>query len=66
MPFGLPLKTLLYEWAGGAPEDTKFKRLRQQGLSGGFIAGADLDITIDEPSFQKVGAMLGGRGNYGV
>ena len=62
VPFGLPLKTLLYEWAGGAPEGREIRAITTAGLSGGFIAGDDLDITIDEPSFQKVGAMLGAAG----
>ena len=62
VPFGLPLKTLLYEWAGGAPEGYEIQAITTAGLSGGFIAGDDLDITIDEPSFQKVGAMLGAAG----
>ena len=62
VPFGLPLKTLLYEWAGGAPEGREIQAITTAGLSGGFIAGDDLDITIDEPSFQKVGAMLGAAG----
>ena len=62
VPFGLPLKTLLYEWAGGVPEGGEIQAITTAGLSGGFIAGDDLDITIDEPSFQKVGAMLGAAG----
>ena len=62
VPFGLPLKTLLYEWAGGAPEGREIQAITTAGLSGGFIAGDDLDVTIDEPSFQAVGAMLGAAG----
>ena len=62
VPFGLPLKTLLYEWAGGAPEGREIQAITTAGLSGGFIAADDLDRTIDEPSFQAVGAMLGAAG----
>ena len=62
VPFGLPLKTLLYEWAGGAPAGREIQAITTAGLSGGFIAETDFDITIDEPSFQKVGAMLGAAG----
>ena len=62
VPFGLPLKTLLYKWAGGPPEGRKIQAITTAGLSGGFIAEADFDITIDEPSFQEVGAMLGAAG----
>ena len=32
------------------------------GLSGGFLAGEDLNVTLDEPSVGKVGAMLGAAG----
>ncbi len=62
VPFGLPLKTLLYEWAGGSKEGRSIQAITSAGLSGGFIGEKDLDITIDEPSFQKVGAMLGAAG----
>ena len=62
VPFGLPLKTLLYEWAGGAPEGREIQAITTAGLSGGFIAADDLDRMIDEPSFQAVGAMLGAAG----
>ncbi len=62
VPFELPLKTLLYEWAGGAPEGREIQAITTAGLSGGFIAATDFDLTIDEPSFQKVGAMLGAAG----
>ncbi len=62
VPFGLPLKVLLYEWAGGAPEGREIQAITTAGLSGGFIAADDLDRTIDEPSFQAVGAMLGAAG----
>ena len=62
VPFGFPLKVLLYEWAGGAPEGREIQAITTAGLSGGFIAGDDLDVTIDEPSFQAVGAMLGAAG----
>ena len=62
IPFGLPLKTLLYEWAGGALDGREIQAITTAGLSGGFIAGDDLDRTIDEPSFQEVGAMLGAAG----
>lgn len=62
VPFGLPLKTLLYKWAGGAPGGREIQAITTAGLSGGFIAATDFEITIDEPSFQKVGAMLGAAG----
>ncbi|MCY4402801.1 MAG: NAD(P)H-dependent oxidoreductase subunit E [Candidatus Poribacteria bacterium] len=62
VPFGLSLKTLLYEWAGGPYKGRRIQAITSAGLSGGFIGENELDITIDEPSFQKVGAMLGAGG----
>jgi NADH:ubiquinone oxidoreductase subunit F (NADH-binding) len=32
------------------------------GLSGGFLAGDDLNVTLDEPSIGSKGAMLGAAG----
>lgn len=62
VPFGLPLKTLLYDWAGGPKDGRQFQAITSAGLSGGFIYNSNLDITLDEPSFQKVGSMLGAAG----
>ncbi len=62
VPFGFPLKKLLYEWAEGPNDGRSIQAITSAGLSGGFIGEKELDITIDEPSFQKVGAMLGAGG----
>ena len=32
------------------------------GLSGGFLAGEDLDVTLDEPSIRSRGSFLGAGG----
>jgi len=63
VPFGLPLKTLLYEWAGGPPVSRSIQAVTMAGLSGGFLAGAALEeATIDEPSIRSHGSMLGAAG----
>lgn len=62
VPFGLPLKTLLYDWAGGARENRSIQSVTMAGLSGGFLAGADLDVTLDETSLRSKGSMLGAGG----
>ena len=62
VPFGLPLPTLLYDWAGGAREGCSIQAVTMAGLSGGFLAGDDLNVTLDEPSIGQVGAMLGAAG----
>jgi len=62
VPFGLPLKTLLYDWAGGPKEGRAIQAVSMAGLSGGFLAGEDLDVTIDEASIRSKGSMLGAGG----
>ncbi len=62
VPFGLPLKTLLYHWAGGPREGRSIQAVTMAGLSGGFLAGDDLNVTLDEPSIGSKGAMLGAAG----
>ena len=62
VPFGLPLKTLLYDWAGGARENRSIQSVTMAGLSGGFLAGADLDVTLDETSLRSKDSMLGAGG----
>jgi len=63
VPFGLPLKTLLYVWAGGPRPGCTIQAVTMAGLSGGFLAGAALETaTIDEPSMRSHGSMLGAAG----
>jgi NADH-quinone oxidoreductase subunit F len=62
VPLGLPLKTLLHEWAGGLPEGRAIQAVTMAGLSGGFLAGDDLDVTLDEPSIRSKGSFLGAGG----
>ncbi|HMN28969.1 MAG TPA: NADH-ubiquinone oxidoreductase-F iron-sulfur binding region domain-containing protein [Caldilineaceae bacterium] len=63
VPFGLPLPTLLYDWAGGPPEGRSIQAVSMAGLSGGFLAGDDLaTATIDEASIRSKGSMLGAAG----
>jgi len=62
-PFGLPLRTLLYDWAGGPPADRVIQAVTMAGISGGFLSGDDLETaTIDEPSIRSKGSMLGAAG----
>ena len=62
VPLGMPLKTLLYDWAGGAPESRAIQAVTMAGLSGGFLAGDDLDVTLDETSIRSRGSFLGAGG----
>ena len=63
VPIGLPLRTLLHEWAGGPVNGRSILAVTMAGLSGGFIAGADLDeVSLDEPSIRSKGGFLGAGG----
>ncbi len=62
VPMGFPLLTLLEDWAGGAGEGRTIQAVTMAGLSGGFLAGDDLDVTLDEPSIREKGSFLGAGG----
>ena len=63
VPFGLPLRTLLYDWAGGPLPGRSFQAATMAGLSGGFLASDALEtVTLDEPSVRAAGSMLGAGG----
>lgn len=63
VPLGLPLKTLLHDWAGGPPPGRTFQAVTMAGLSGGFLGGDDLnEVTLDEPSIRGKGSFLGAGG----
>ncbi|HZD04492.1 MAG TPA: NADH-ubiquinone oxidoreductase-F iron-sulfur binding region domain-containing protein, partial [Longimicrobiales bacterium] len=62
VPIGLPLATLLDEWAGGPREGREVQAVTMAGLSGGFLAGEDLDVTLDEPSLRARKSFLGAGG----
>ena len=62
IPIGLPLQTLLNEWAGGPREGRTIQAVTMAGLSGGFIAGDDLEATLDETCLRAKGSFLGAGG----
>jgi NADH-quinone oxidoreductase subunit F len=62
VPYGLPLLTLIQEWAGGMRDDHAIQAVTMAGLSGGFLAGDDLAVTLDEPSIRAKGSFLGAGG----
>jgi NADH-quinone oxidoreductase subunit F len=62
VPMGFPLPTLLYEVAGGPGEGREVQAVTMAGLSGGYLAGDDLDVTLDEPTIRAKGSFLGAGG----
>ncbi len=61
-PFGLPLRVLLEDWAGGAKGGRSIQAVTMAGVSGGYLAGEDLDVTLDEASIRAKGSFLGAGG----
>ena len=62
VPLGFPLMELIDEWAGGVGEGRSVQAVTMAGLSGGFLAGDDLDVTLDEPSIRSKESFLGAGG----
>ena len=62
VPIGLPLPTLLYEWAGGPPPGKTVQAVTMAGLSGGYLAGDDLNVPLDDPSIRRKSSFLGAGG----
>ena len=63
IPIGLPLKTLLYDWAGGPLEGRSVQAVTMAGLSGGFLGHQILDdLTLDDPCIRSHGSFLGAGG----
>jgi len=62
VPIGLPLDTLLNDWAGGPREGHALQAVTMAGLSGGFLGVADFDATLDEPCLRGKGSFLGAGG----
>ena len=62
VPIGLPLQVLLHEWAGGPVSGHRIQAVTMAGLSGGFLGGAALEATLDEPCLRGLGSFLGAGG----
>ena len=62
VPMGFPLRRLLEDVAGGAPGGRGIQAVTMAGLSGGFLAGDDLDVTLDEPGIRAKRSFLGAGG----
>jgi len=62
VPIGTPLMELIDEWAGGVVNGGTVQAVTMAGLSGGFLAGDDLEVTLDEPCIRSKGSFLGAGG----
>jgi len=62
VPMGTPLRTIVEEMGGGAPDGGTIKAVQTGGPSGGCIPAAYLDTPVDYESLAKIGSIMGSGG----
>jgi NADH-quinone oxidoreductase subunit F len=59
LPMGTPLRTLIYDIAGGIKDNRALKAVIPGGASTSILTDEDLDTHLDIDSLQHAGSMLG-------
>ncbi|MEM1680216.1 MAG: NADH-quinone oxidoreductase subunit NuoF [Sulfolobales archaeon] len=62
VPIGISLSKLVYDLAGGPPDDRKVKAVQIGGPSGGCIPADLLNTPVDYETLQSAGAIMGSGG----
>ncbi|HKI70140.1 MAG TPA: NADH-ubiquinone oxidoreductase-F iron-sulfur binding region domain-containing protein, partial [Verrucomicrobiae bacterium] len=62
VPMGTPLRTIVEEMGGGAPDGGKIKAVQTGGPSGGCLPVKHLDTPVDYESLTKLGSIMGSGG----
>ena len=62
VPMGIPLRQIVEEMGGGAPDGRKIKSVQTGGPSGGCIPAEFLDTPVDYESLMKLGSIMGSGG----
>ena len=62
VPMGIPLRKIVEEMGGGAPDGRKIKSVQTGGPSGGCIPAQHLDTPVDYESLTKLGSIMGSGG----
>jgi bidirectional [NiFe] hydrogenase diaphorase subunit len=62
VPMGIPLRQIIEEMGGGAPDGASVKAVQTGGPSGGCIPAAHLDTPVDYESLVKLGSIMGSGG----
>jgi bidirectional [NiFe] hydrogenase diaphorase subunit len=62
VPMGTPLRQIVEEMGGGAPDGNKVKAVQTGGPSGGCIPAEALDTPVDYESLAKLGSIMGSGG----
>jgi bidirectional [NiFe] hydrogenase diaphorase subunit len=62
VPMGTPLRQIVEEMGGGAPEGAHIKAVQTGGPSGGCIPAHELDAAVDYESLTRLGSIMGSGG----
>ena len=62
VPMGTPLRQIVEEMGGGAPDGRAIKAVQTGGPSGGCIPSQHLDTPVDYESLGKLGSIMGSGG----
>jgi bidirectional [NiFe] hydrogenase diaphorase subunit len=62
VPMGTPLRAIIEEMGGGAPDGRTIKAVQTGGPSGGCIPAQHLDTPVDYESLGKLGSIMGSGG----
>ena len=62
VPMGTPLRIIVEQMGGGAPDGGRIKAVQTGGPSGGCIPAQHLDTPVDYESLGKLGSIMGSGG----
>jgi bidirectional [NiFe] hydrogenase diaphorase subunit len=62
VPMGTPLRAIVEDMGGGAPDGGRIKAVQTGGPSGGCIPDQHLDTPVDYESLGKLGSIMGSGG----
>jgi bidirectional [NiFe] hydrogenase diaphorase subunit len=62
VPMGTPLRQIVEEMGGGAPDGNTIKAVQTGGPSGGCVPASELDTPVDYESLNQLGSIMGSGG----
>lgn len=62
VPFGITIREIVYDVAGGIKDNKAFKAIQTGGPMGGCLPAEYLDLPMDYESLNKAGSMMGSGG----
>jgi NADH:ubiquinone oxidoreductase subunit F (NADH-binding)/Pyruvate/2-oxoacid:ferredoxin oxidoreductase delta subunit/(2Fe-2S) ferredoxin len=62
VPFGIPLRDIIFGIGNGVPEGRSFKAVQTGGPSGGCLPASLLDLPVDYESLAQAGSIVGSGG----